>query len=241
MTAVIKNVMVFDGNILKGPESIAFENGKITDQKSGEQVIDGTGCTLLPGLIDSHIHLNSVENLKQAAKNGVTTMLDMMTDSTKLVDSLRNIEGLTDIRSCYQPVISKPGEMLIASLGNISAYVSSVDETKTFIQSQLDKGADYIKLILESPPLVASILSPQVVEETVQYSHKHNKLVFAHTTSVQGFRIAASYGVDVLNHIPKDEILPTELIDEIKEKNLIVIPTMVMQKGMLKALKRLMP
>ena len=57
---------------------VFFGGDIICSSSDGEvRVIDGTGCTLLPGLIDSHIHLNSIDNLSDAAKYGVTTMLDM--------------------------------------------------------------------------------------------------------------------------------------------------------------------
>ncbi len=43
-------------------------------------VIDGTGLTLLPGLIDAHTHTFGVSGLQQALIFGVTTELDMFTD-----------------------------------------------------------------------------------------------------------------------------------------------------------------
>lgn len=40
-------------------------------------MIDGTGDTLLPGLIDCHVHLSKRDELKQALVFGNTTVLDM--------------------------------------------------------------------------------------------------------------------------------------------------------------------
>ena len=115
-TTAITNVRVFNGENLTEPNTIVIENGVISEKTTGDIIVDGSGCTLLPGLIDSHIHLDDIDNLKQAAKYGVTTMLDMTTVSSELVDSLRNKSGITDIRSCYLAACS-PTCNLISEMG----------------------------------------------------------------------------------------------------------------------------
>jgi dihydroorotase-like cyclic amidohydrolase len=40
-------------------------------------IVDGAGATLLPGLIDAHAHVRNDEDLRQALRFGVTTVLDM--------------------------------------------------------------------------------------------------------------------------------------------------------------------
>ena len=195
----------------------------------------------MPGFIDSHIHLNDIDNLKKASKWGVTTMLDMMCVHTELVDSLRNQKGLTDIQSCYEPVLSEPMEMFTNAVGGVSDFAQTKEDVKRIIDNQIKKGAQYIKIILENPPMAKEMLSEELINETVKYSHEKGKLTFAHTTSVEAYRRAANCGVDVLNHIPKDEIIPEHIIDMIKEKDLTVIPTLIMQQGLINAIKKIMP
>ena len=81
----------------------------------------------------------------------------------------------------------------------------------------------------------------ELIEETVRYAHEKGKLVSAHTTSVEAYRLAAKYGVDILNHTPKDEPVPMDIINEIKQKDLTVIPTMVMQEGIVRNMQKVMP
>ena len=76
----ITNVRVFDGHRLSEVCTIAFDDGVIAkDVSDASDVVDGKGGVLLPGLIDAHVHLHGEETLKQLARWGVTTALDMAT------------------------------------------------------------------------------------------------------------------------------------------------------------------
>src|SRR5262245_24486310 len=76
----IKNVRIFDGSTVIPTGAVIIEGGKIKSvgktaaPPEGAEIIDGTGHTLLPGLIDSHTHAYGAA-LKQAVMFGVTTEL----------------------------------------------------------------------------------------------------------------------------------------------------------------------
>src|SRR5687767_14711342 len=79
-STLFRNVRVFDGEKSLGTKDVLVENGKIAGivklKVIGATVVDGTGKTLLPGLIDSHTHTWG-DALKTALAFGVTTELDM--------------------------------------------------------------------------------------------------------------------------------------------------------------------
>ena len=66
--------------------SVLVTNGRVTrvapaiTPPSGTPIVDGSGKTLVPGLIDSHTHTWGTA-LRDAAVLGVTTVLDMFTDA----------------------------------------------------------------------------------------------------------------------------------------------------------------
>ena len=80
----IKNARVFDGAAVLQNAIVIVENGLIKavgkniNVPAGTEVVDATGHTLLPGLIDSHTHAFGPV-LRQALMFGVTTELDMFT------------------------------------------------------------------------------------------------------------------------------------------------------------------
>ncbi|MEP7009049.1 MAG: hypothetical protein ABJC13_01875 [Acidobacteriota bacterium] len=79
----VTNVRVFEGVRTIPHATVVVRNGEIA--AVGQNVhaphdlpeIDGTGSTLLPGLIDSHGHSRDRQKLVRSAEFGVTTLMDM--------------------------------------------------------------------------------------------------------------------------------------------------------------------
>src|ERR1700682_5481191 len=112
----ITNVRVFDGNTLSEERTVVIENGVISDATTADTTVDGQRGTLLPGFIDSHVHLASVAQLEQGTYWGSTTMLDMGSQSMALTDSLRHRKGFADIRGAGN-VASAPGGFQTTRMG----------------------------------------------------------------------------------------------------------------------------
>ena len=83
---VIRNVRIFDGQQVVPETEILVEDGVIAavgqagELPTAATEIDGSGQTLLPGLIDSHTHMPIEPFMRQAVVFGVTTQLDMHGD-----------------------------------------------------------------------------------------------------------------------------------------------------------------
>src|SRR5690349_3465533 len=80
---LFQKVRVFDGAKVIPETDVLIEGGKIREigdnlAVGNSRVVDGAGKTLLPGLIDGHVHVHGADTLEQALRFGVTTELDMM-------------------------------------------------------------------------------------------------------------------------------------------------------------------
>ena len=80
---LFQKVRVFDGTRVIPETDVLIEGGKIREigdnlAVGNSRVVDGAGKTLLPGLIDGHVHVHGADTLEQALIFGVTTELDMM-------------------------------------------------------------------------------------------------------------------------------------------------------------------
>lgn len=235
----IKNVRVFNGNTLTTPTNVTFENGYIsnigTSVPSGAEVYDGQGLTLLPGYIDAHIHLNDIDNLKRAARCGITTMMDMQPTSVELANSLRELPGLTSITTCASIAVGPGGILPKVVIVRDEDIIRSSDpqEGINFVDRMVEKGAEYIKVILENPPATEKMLTVGQVRAIVGEAHKKNRLVFVHTTTELAWRTALEAGCDVMNHLPRHSVLPDDIVEAVAAGKHYVIPTLIMMKGLI--------
>ena len=81
MITAIKNVHIFDGENILDDQLILIEGERIRNVggvvPTGATVIDAHNATLMPGLIDAHVHTD-IDGLHDALLFGVTTELEMM-------------------------------------------------------------------------------------------------------------------------------------------------------------------
>ena len=120
MATVIHSVVLFDGKTTHSDATVTFDSdsGKITSvstgstnsqRPSGAIVVDGKGHTLLPGLIESHMHCHGMhlppgeesvkDILRSPLRSGVTTVCDMHSDLNSVNVLRKSIaEDLADAR-----------------------------------------------------------------------------------------------------------------------------------------------
>jgi imidazolonepropionase-like amidohydrolase len=226
----IQNVRVFDGTKLSGPRTVFVENGVISSSADADVAVKGEGATLLPGLIDSHIHLDSIENLKKASYWGITTMIDMATQDPELVDSLRSQPGLTDIRSCHRA--GSPAGSYHATAMSYPV-IRGPEEGRSFVDEQIGFGADYIKIVLEDPDIPgAGIMTPDTIAAVAQAAHESGRYLIAHAVASGSFKLALENGVDVITHTPMRECIFATIVEEMAKRGILAVPTLVMMKGL---------
>ncbi|WP_379137878.1 amidohydrolase family protein [Paenibacillus sp. sgz500958] len=136
MITAITNVRIFDGEKVIRPTTVLIEGEQILSV-GGEipehaTIIDAEGGTLLPGLIDAHVH-TSVEGLRDALKFGVTTELEMMGGYTKSgrEAQLKGLEDIADVRSAGMGV-TPPG-------GHPDELMPGDGEIPDFVLKELEK------------------------------------------------------------------------------------------------------
>ena len=147
----LTNVRVFDGRELRGPTTVVIEGGIVGNDSAGARIIDAGGATLLPGLIDAHVHLLKEEHLQQLADFGVTTALDMGAWPPSMVDSLRNRTGMADIRSAGIPATTAGSTHSHLPGYPAGELVDGPTGAARFVTDRIAEGADYIKLIADIP------------------------------------------------------------------------------------------
>jgi imidazolonepropionase-like amidohydrolase len=237
LTALI-NVRVFDGRTLLAPGPVLIDGDRVVAEVPGGRdsdvrEVDCAGGVLLPGLIDAHVHLNGRRSLERLAGFGVTTALDMASGPPALVDSLRGLAGVTDIRSAGTPAIA-PGSMHshIPEVGQ-RGLLSGADQAERFVADRIAEGSDYIKIVIGSP---GADHDQDTIQALVAAAHQHGKLVVAHASNDASVHKALLAGVDILTHVPSDLAVDAATAARTAAAGHVVIPTLTMMEGLISRL-----
>lgn len=233
---LIKDVTVFDGESLHENVNFVFLDSMIIgiSQKkkrySGAQIIDGKGMTIIPPLINAHVHVRQGENLKAALQHGVFALMDMFSTDNR-ANSLRPFNDSLSYAKFYS---SNVGATVPGGHGTqFRVSIPTIDDdlsAKQFVKDRIDAGADYIKLTQEH---IMAKLSPQQLGDIVQAAHQQDKKVVGHISSLSDALDLASHQVDGLAHIwyRQGAIADSSALEPFRNNNLFIIPTLsVIQK-----------
>jgi imidazolonepropionase-like amidohydrolase len=237
-TFAVRDVRVFDGEQVLSRVSVLVRDGKIAamsaklEVPSGVPVVDGTGRTLLPGLIDSHTHAFG-NALSRALVSGVTTELDMFTDHGQAAQwrtEQRSAEGAptrADIFSAGTLVTAPKGHG--TQFGLPIPTLTSPSDARAFVDARIAEGSDYIKIVYDEGDAYRISL-PSINRETLQAvvaaAKARGKLAIVHVGSRQGAETALAAGADGLVHIFGDEPPPDGFGPRVKSTGAFVIPTL---------------
>lgn len=225
----LRNVRVFDGRRLLDPGTVVIDGGLIGTDATGARVVDCGGATLLPGLIDTHVHLRDMAALERLTDFGVTTALDMGTWPASRFDALRGQQGLTDVRGSCAPAIAPGGTHTRMPGFPADAVVTSPEDAARFVAERVAEGADIVKIIVENPG--PNSLDAPTLAALVAAAREHGRLTVAHASATGAVDLALGAAVDVITHVPMDAALDQTVADRIAEAGIIAVPTLTMMAG----------
>jgi imidazolonepropionase-like amidohydrolase len=238
---LIKNVNLFDGREHKGIVDIAIKNDSIVaiskriNDYVSVKTIDGTGKFMIPGLVNSHVHLWDKADLKSALNNGIFAVIDLHS-SEGPDQGFRNLRDSVEYASYYSAgyaaTCPKGHPTQIFPIETINDSVSPA----IFVDHRLKKGADLIKIVsgnLKPGSLwyANPSLTYQQIEEITRASKSRNKKVVVHVSQVTETVKIAGMGVDGFAHLwSYNESASDEQLNFLRLKNVFIIPTALIQQ-----------
>lgn len=211
-TTAITHARVFDGERVHEDKTVVIDGTTIVtlggEVPAGADVIDATGATLLPGLIDAHVH-TSVEGLALALRFGVTTELEMqgtMTAGNRA--GVTEDDAVADVRSSgfgLTPPGGHPSELMPSTArpdrdgsivddegagaeghgSPVMPFSSTPQEAVAHISMLAATGSDYIKFMIDDGSVEGApglpVLDAATVTAGVVEAHRLGLLAVAHT------------------------------------------------------------
>lgn len=232
---VIQNVGLFDGLNDKGVVNIGINADTIaliTDKIIlGDSVVDGTDKYLLPGLINSHVHITSPKDLEESLNAGIMAVIDLHQSSEERAASLRSYRDSTGyayfLSSGFAGTLPGGHPTQYGAIETISDSLTA----EQWVQNRLKNGADYIKIIRDgapSPPDFQPIptLNFEQIEDIIKSAKGHNQLTIAHTASLEETIKIAQLGIDGFAHLWMGiDSATAEQLAFLSDHDIFVIPT----------------
>ena len=224
---LIREVTVFQAGSFIEKLDVLVENGTIKKigkgLKSNDLVVAGEGQTLLPGLVNAHVHAWLPYHLYNAAWNGVMYVHDMHS-TNESADALRKLRGEAQFAD-----FSGPGFAATVAKGHETQFGYEVPvigpgrSCYQFIDAQIAAGADHIKIIYEP---AAPTLTLEQVDSLISRTHWHGKKAVVHISKADDAMKVMRLGADGLVHIWRDRQLTDEEMSEFASSGIFVVPTL---------------
>ena len=252
-----QSVVYEDGRLIIGDGSAAIENGTFVVQNghitaigsavtvpAGATRVNLAGKTVMPALINVHVHIGYEKYTSWGAKNYTAdNVLDHLqreafygTAATQSVGSSPLEASLQFQREQqagkfppasqfffipgYAPPNGGPDEVLREATNALHAIneVSTGEEARASVRKMAGLGIKAVKIWVDDRRGTYPKMTPEVYNAIIDEAHKRGMLVHAHATTLADQKAVVRAGADVLVHLVQGEKLDDEYLALLKEK-----------------------
>ncbi|HXP95054.1 MAG TPA: amidohydrolase family protein, partial [Candidatus Binatia bacterium] len=238
--------------------AMLIENGRVTSfgpraslqVPAGAQLIDLTGKTVMPALIDAHSHLGIIAGntistdhytpervhgqLRTFAAYGVHAVQILGTDQDLIFD-VKRAQGdapVSEARvfSAYHGFGCADGQPPM-SLGKYVYRPATADEARTQFADFASKSPDVVKVWVDDTFHRQPKMSQEIGSAIIQEAHKRKLRVAAHIFFLDDAKWLVKAGVDMIGHSVRDREVDGELIAAMKAHGTMYIPTLTIDEA----------
>jgi imidazolonepropionase-like amidohydrolase len=247
---LVRDARVFDGTRVLGRREVLVKGGRIVavarrvKAPAGTEVVEARGRTLLPGLMDGHVHVFRGAQA-DALRFGVTTVFDMYSTADRAtIDrwrAQRRSDGPVSEADTFTagigatPPGGHPTELMQGST-KLPTLAADAD-AGAFMRARVEAGSDYIKVLQDDgarrgEPATLPAFASARFAEVIAAAKATGKLVVVHVQKLTDARIAVASGVDALEHAVCDEPVDGALIAAMKAHGTAQTATLATYAGL---------
>ncbi len=257
---VLTNARLIDGTGVAQKEraTVTVNNGRIMSVLEGmasaeieaKETVDLEGRTLLPGLINAHVHImmdagpdpfaamnhsGLAATVLQGAKMGERMIAAGITAARDLGGYEYGEMALRDAFASGQfvgPRLLCAGKVITMTGGHgwpIGIESDGPDEVRKAARQNLKRGADCIKIMATGGVLTPGVepgaqqLSEEEIRAAVEEAHKAGKRTATHAQGTEGIKAALRAGIDTVEH---GIFLDEEAIEMMVARGVVLVPTL---------------
>jgi imidazolonepropionase-like amidohydrolase len=212
---------------------------------AGAARVDLTGKTVMPALIDSHIHIGYQKELSYSAENytrdnladqlhryanaGVSAVMSLGTDPGDLPFQLRREQesnGGTLFRMAGRGIAAPNAGPADPALKPSAYGVATEAEARKVVRDQIASKVDFIKIWVDDRNGTVKKLSPELYRAIIDEAHKGGTRVIAHVFYLDDAKDLARAGIDGFAHLVRDREVDQETVDLIRQRNILIMPNL---------------
>ena len=228
-------VIVGDGRVIESA-TLVVEGAKLAQvgrtgdvrAPSGARRVDLAGKTVMPMIIDTHVHLSPtrealLRDLRKRAYYGVSAVLSMGTDGYELLDLREEtIAGAARFLSAGRGITTpEPGR------SNVPYWITSAAEGRKAVEELARNKVDIVKIWVDDRDGKYKKLTPEMYGPIIEEAHKRGLRVTAHIFELADAKGLIRAGVDVFAHGIRDRDIDDELVAMFKQRpNLVLTPNL---------------
>jgi imidazolonepropionase-like amidohydrolase len=218
----------------------------------GTTRVDLTGKTVIPSLIDAHVHLgyqkglvyaaanftreNLMDQLNRYAYSGVAAVLSLGTDPGDLPFEIRAEQesgrlGGALYRTAGRGIAAPNGGPNAPALKPSAYGVTTEEEARKAVREQIARKVDFVKIWVDDRNGTVPKLSPVLYRAIIDEAHKRRTRVIAHVYYLDDAKDLARAGIDGFAHLVRDHEMDDEVIALIKQHNVVVIPNLMLAEN----------
>ncbi|MGC2110796.1 MAG: amidohydrolase family protein [Candidatus Korobacteraceae bacterium] len=254
-TVVLAHVRLIDGTgapprenvfiTIRAGEIVAITKGGAESQKNA-RVVDYTGKTVMPGLINAHGHLalvcgtqnsatcytkdNVIAELRQYERYGVTCMLSLGLNRDLIYEvRAEQRAGKLDGATVYSgdrgigvpdgaPPLSRAADQLYTPATPV--------EARADVDAMASRHADLVKIWVDNLHGTKPSMDPAVYRAVIEEAHRDGLRVAAHIYYLADATEVVTDGVNVLAHSVRDQAITSDLLAAMKQRGVYYIPTL---------------
>jgi imidazolonepropionase-like amidohydrolase len=230
-----------DGGVIENSAFVIQDDRIVAVGRRGELAtppdarrLDLAGKTVMPALVDAHVHMGYRKGLSFGAENysrenlldilnrfayfGVAAILEAGTARSDLPYQLRaeappGARYLTAGRGFGMPDAGPGGPMRDSAYG-----VSSEAQARKYVQELAAKKADMVKIWVDDRNGTVQKLRPDLYRAIIDEAHKHALRVLAHIVELADAKDLLRAGVDGFAHMVRDKEIDDEMLGLLRER-----------------------
>ena len=202
---------------------------------AGASHVDLAGKTVMPAIVDAHVHTgyrkrltfsadnytrdNLLDTLNRLAYYGIAATLEMGTGRGELPYQLRTEAHAgtalfhTAGRGFAMPNAGPGVPMRDAAYG-----VTTNEEARKYVQELAARHVDLVKIWVDDRNHTVPKLTPGVYRAIIDEAHKQRLRVVAHIFDLADAKDLIRAGIDGFAHLPRDQVADDEFIGLVKQK-----------------------